>query len=160
MRRKIRAVLIDVEANAISDVLIEPTLPVYYDLLKCKSIRNAQIRIDGNNLIVDEDGLLKKIEKFFTVRGRGFNNSGLIVGPIDDHGNETNATVTADDVRPLIRIFQVKTNQPNAEHGLGEYALREFRSKRCCDLAIPRYCVCRFSCSCDFHGITCIGTHD
>lgn len=105
---KVKAVYIDVVENTITDIEIEPTLSEYYRLLRCSTIEAVRWAFPDNDLYIDEEGLLKEITCFFTIGPHQFAGSALVVGPPDEDGGETSTTLTADEVRKVVKIYQIE----------------------------------------------------
>src|SRR5438270_10864874 len=109
--RTVKAVLIDATNGTITDVEIEPTLEKIYELVGCKYIEAVRWALPDHTIYVDEEGMLRPVEHWFSVNGQCLAGNGLVVGPPDADGDETSCSLTADEVRAVTRIYHTATSE-------------------------------------------------
>jgi len=96
-----KAILINVKDQSITEVEHDNTLDNIYELLNCRTF--DVVRIDEvDSIYIDDEGLYVEDQLFFeyggdvhAVRVAG---NGLILG-VDDEGNSTSPTVTLEEVQ-------------------------------------------------------------
>lgn len=105
-----RAILIDAVEKTVREVEYDGELASAYSMLRCELVDIVGLpNLDtggGNSLhsmLVDDEGLLKREDDqdapFFALRnGWTFAGSGLVIGPTDDDGETTAATLTVEEV--------------------------------------------------------------
>jgi len=120
------AILIDAVEKTVREVVYDGKLETAYSMLRCglvDIVSLPDIRTgDGDlchDLIVDDEGLLTANDDdspFFAFRcGMIFAGSGLIVGPCDNDGNTTEATLSAYSIQQHVQFF---TRKELREHGI------------------------------------------
>jgi hypothetical protein len=97
-----KAILIDIKNQTITDVDIKGDLQSWYKLIGCQYVECAHYLNKHDSIMVDEEGLLSQPEGFFYVEGahQPFAGNGLVVG-VDKNGKTVDVKMTAAD---LIRI--------------------------------------------------------
>lgn len=98
VRAKHKAICIDVTARTLTE--------------RAMSFEDAQAFVGGwleevsvdatHRLLVDEEGLLKQLPLGFTFSGRPYVGNGVVFGISED--DYADVTVSADDLRPLVRF--------------------------------------------------------
>ena len=101
-----RAILIDAVERAVREVEYDGKLSSAYALLRCELVDVVGLPAD-HDMFVDDEGLLKNEDDpdapFFMLRnGWTFAGSGLIVGPCDDEGEVTAASIPVEAVRASV----------------------------------------------------------
>lgn len=96
MAKSIRAFFIDAKRHAILKGSVSSLAGM--QLAVGGNIELGMRLSDGNVLYVDEEGLLKQPNDFILVDGRPFAGSGLVVGPTDEDGNDTDAQGTLESL--------------------------------------------------------------
>lgn len=114
-----RAILIDAVEKTVREVEYDGTLETAYSLLRCELIDVVHLPDIAtgkgdlcHDLLVDDEGLLTSDaddSPFFVFRGGLiFAGSGLIVGPCDDEGETTEATLSAYSVKNHVMFYSRK----------------------------------------------------
>tara|TARA_R110002012_G_scaffold306769_1_gene511706 strand:+ start:557 stop:895 length:339 start_codon:yes stop_codon:yes gene_type:complete len=96
-----KAILINVKDQSITEVEHNDTLDNIYDLLNCRTF--DVVRIDETDgIYVDDEGLFVDDQLFFEYGGDAqavrLAGNGLILG-VDDEGNSTSPNVTLEEVQ-------------------------------------------------------------
>lgn len=103
----VRAILIDINKQAVREVSVEDSLPSYYATLGCDLIEAVypQGLAAGDCVYVDEEGLFKEPAVFFHWRGfhQPLAGSGLVVGT-DDDGNTVDCKTSLEQVKARVRF--------------------------------------------------------
>lgn len=95
-----KAILIDVHTQSVTEVEHDNTLDNIYDLLNCRTF--DVVRIDEvDSIYVDDEGLFVDDQLFFEYGGDAQSvrlaGNGLILG-VDDEGNSTSPRTTVEEV--------------------------------------------------------------
>lgn len=98
--KKIKGILIDVEKQEVKEVTFKNDLEEYYRLLKCDVITAPSIN-DDHDVIVDDEGLLKRGLLFFEYEGAEFAGNGMIV-KVNDYGDWTSHTMNFEEVKKKV----------------------------------------------------------
>jgi len=96
-----KAILINVKDQSITEVEHDDTLDNIYDLLNCRTF--TVVRIDETDSIyVDDEGLYVEDQLFFEYGGdeqaARLAGNGLILG-VDDEGNSISPNITVEEVQ-------------------------------------------------------------
>tara|TARA_R100000231_G_scaffold78079_1_gene60465 strand:+ start:328 stop:657 length:330 start_codon:yes stop_codon:yes gene_type:complete len=96
-----KAILINVKDQSITEVEHDNTLDNIYDLLDCRTF--DVVRIDEvDSIYVDDEGLFVEDQLFFEFGGDAqavrLAGNGLILG-VDDEGNSTSPNITLEEVK-------------------------------------------------------------
>ena len=96
-----KAILINVKDQSITEVEHDNTLDNIYDLLNCRTF--DVVRIDEvDSIYVDDEGLFVEDQLFFEFGGDAqavrLAGNGLILG-VDDEGNSTRPNITLEEVK-------------------------------------------------------------
>ena len=96
-----KAILIDVHTQSITEVEHDNTLDNIYELLNCRTF--DVVRIDEvNSIYIDDEGLFVDDQLFFEYGGDAQSvrlaGNGLILG-VDDEGNSISPTTTIEEVK-------------------------------------------------------------
>ena len=121
----LNAILIDPFLKRVTNVSIDSdkTLSDMYKHIGCRVVEVVSFG-DVNDLWVDEEGLLKRDQKFFKVSNLPFGHHGVIVGralllKCGDTGGCESTTLTIEDVLPRISWdFTHNGKVYNSETGL------------------------------------------
>lgn len=105
-QKTIRGILIDVNNLTVTEVELENSLQGIYEKLNCDLITKVAYPYDDNHdIIVDDEGLFKANQTFFTFDPEDMDASlcgnGLIVS-FDEDGNWTSHRLDIDDVREKV----------------------------------------------------------
>lgn len=105
-----RAILIDAVERTVREVDYTGRLDSAYKMLRCDLVDIVSLpNLDTgegdslHSMLVDDEGLLKREDDpdapFFMFRnGWALAGSGLVIGPVDDDGETTAATLTVEEV--------------------------------------------------------------
>jgi len=104
-----KAILIDSINKEVKEVTLDPDsnmLHQWYKLLDCDMVQVGHYLNEHDSIIVDEEGLLKPCDNYFTYEGahQPFAGSGLLVG-VDDEGETVACDVSVDDVKGKIKFL-------------------------------------------------------
>ena len=81
-------------------------------------IERALTLEEGDDVYVDEEGLLKRKENFFTVFGAGpFAGNGVVVGHNPKNGESTGATIGLEELRSGVRFLSIEEVMAAIEAG-------------------------------------------
>lgn len=105
----IKGFLIDPVAKEISPVEISGSLDSIYELLNIQLFTVATTFSNGDDIYVDDEGLLKEDQRFFAVRNNYpaqpfYAGRGLVVGH-DEYGDMVDASSNLEFLRHMI-VFQ------------------------------------------------------
>lgn len=106
--KKITGILIDVWKKEVREVTFEDVLDSYYSLINCDIITTAPYDED-HDLIVDDEGLLKNPDRFFSfndVRSPQYAGNGIIIG-FNNQGEWISHRTSLNDIRRSITFFQI-----------------------------------------------------
>lgn len=94
-----KAILIDVVNQTVTDVNVEGGLQGWYKLIGCNYVECAHYFNEHDSIMVDEEGLFKQPEAFFFVEGahQPFAGNGLVVG-VDENGETVDVNMTAEEL--------------------------------------------------------------
>lgn len=101
-----KAILIDVRAQTVTNIELMPGLQPMYDAIQCSCICRVSLD-DETDLWLDDAGLLHKPQPpKFKISGydNTFAGNGLICG-YNDEGETISTIYTAEQVRPLIEFL-------------------------------------------------------
>ena len=99
-----KSIFIDSENKTITDIDLKGDLQSWYDIIKCELVEVAHYFNDHDSIMVDEEGMLKSLENFFSVEGSHqefFAGNGLVVG-VDKEGNTVDCKLRAKDIKEKI----------------------------------------------------------
>ena len=121
----LNAILIDPYLKKLTNVNVgtDNTLQDMYKHIGCSMVEVVSFG-DVNDLWVDEEGLLKRDQRFFKVSNLPFGHHGVIVGralllKCGDNGGTESTTLTIEDVLPRISWdFSHNGKVYNSETGL------------------------------------------
>jgi hypothetical protein len=96
-----KAILIDVHTQSVTEVEHDNTLDNIYELLNCRTF--DVVRIDEvDSIYIDDEGLFVDDQLFFEYGGDAQSvrlaGNGLILG-VDDEGNSISPTTTIEEVK-------------------------------------------------------------
>ncbi|GAA4461876.1 hypothetical protein GCM10023189_37880 [Nibrella saemangeumensis] len=101
-----KAILIDVTAQTVTDIDIQPGLSAMYTAIGCQCV-DRRVLDNRNDLWFDDEGLLHEPQapKFrFGNYPHPFAGNALICG-YNNEGETISTTLTADQIRPYIRFL-------------------------------------------------------
>ncbi|MBO0950869.1 DUF3846 domain-containing protein [Fibrella forsythiae] len=101
-----KAILIDVTAQTVTDIDLQPGLTAMYRVINCHSVTRVPLN-SINDLWLDDDGLLHDPQppKFqFVGSDNIFAGNGLICNYTAE-GETVSVTIRADQIRPLIKFL-------------------------------------------------------
>ena len=103
-----KAILIDSYNRVVEEVSLDPDqnmLHQWYDHIKCDMAQVGHYITEHDSIIVDEEGLLKPCDHFFTYDGahQPFAGNGLVVG-VDEDGETVACDITLDEVKSKVRF--------------------------------------------------------
>jgi hypothetical protein len=100
----IKAILIDVAAKTVTEVLIEKNLDAYYNALDCDVFTSFPLD-EKNDVYCDDEGLYKR-KDFFFIEGshQPIRGNGLILA-CDDEGESVDTTALVEVVRKKVRFL-------------------------------------------------------
>ena len=113
----IKAILIDVEAKEIKEIILESEegkeLDPIYKALKCNIITSAEQHFFynvGHTLYVDDEGLLieNKIGAFQVQEGQVLSGNGIIVGVDDETGKDIDHFMKLDVLKAFIHFREIE----------------------------------------------------
>ena len=114
-----KAILIDVENQTVSEIEVTKDIQSYHDALKCQCFCTAFRLPNLDCCFVDDEGLLAidELTKFFTFEGahQPFAGNGLIVGGRRD-GESAPVKISVDEVRAKVKfknLYQVMDSLAN-----------------------------------------------
>jgi hypothetical protein len=114
----IRAILINTQAQQVTEVKVNPVLAAYYALLGVELVEAVHPRgIAAHDVMyVDEEGLLKP-NSFFQFRGypQPLAGNALIVGT-DEDGNDIDAATRLLDVQMRVRFYPPGVPREDTAH--------------------------------------------
>jgi hypothetical protein len=97
-----RAILIDSANKTVSEIDIDDTktLEDWYKAIDCELVEVAHYMSEKNHILVDEEGLLKSPNNFFTYNGahQPFAGNGLVVGVDINTGESIDCQITLEEV--------------------------------------------------------------
>jgi hypothetical protein len=91
-----KAIHINPFEKTVKEVDILGNLEDIYVLLGCRPL-DAINYDDKNVLYVDDEGLLKNDQRYFSINGKNFAGKGLVMG-YDDEGDSIDTSLNADDL--------------------------------------------------------------
>jgi hypothetical protein len=107
-----RAILIDSKNKTVSEIDIDDTktLEDWYRNLDCELVEVAHYISEKNHILVDEEGLLKDPDNFFTYNGahQPFAGNGLIVGVDFNTGESVSCDITLEEVEQNVMFYSEK----------------------------------------------------
>jgi hypothetical protein len=97
-----KAILIDAFNKTVKELKLndkKDMLDQWYYALKADMVETAYYITDQDSILVDEEGLLKPCDHFFTYKGahQPFAGNGLIVG-VDEEGETVDCVITLEEV--------------------------------------------------------------
>ena len=96
-----KAILIDVYNKDIKEVEYDGTLDFIYFQLACGTFDVFGID-DVNSIFVDDEGLLRQNQLYFSYSDRALAGNGLILG-VDNAGESIASTLTVEDVKAEVQ---------------------------------------------------------
>lgn len=104
-----RAILIDPFKKTVLELNLDASqnmLDQWYKVLDASPVEVAHYIDDHDSILVDEEGLLKPCDHFFTYQGahQPFAGRGLVVG-CDNDGNTVSCTTPVEDVLDSVRFL-------------------------------------------------------
>lgn len=106
-----KAILIDPDAKTVTDVECAKGIDAIYALIRCGTfdvVRVGHFAGEDQTMFVDDNGLYKKDQTFFTLNGGGpFAGPALILGS-DQRGESTSTRFLADQVRPQVEFKNLR----------------------------------------------------
>lgn len=115
-----RGILIDPFTRTISEIETGGTLAEIYSTLEVELITVVSIGQE-DILYIDDEGLLvpKEVQEYFYWRGSNqpYAGRGLILGT-DEEGDNTDTSLTAEDVRRLVTFLDKKDINPDEYNGV------------------------------------------
>tara|TARA_Y100001973_G_C5182204_1_gene325550 strand:+ start:1077 stop:1433 length:357 start_codon:yes stop_codon:yes gene_type:complete len=107
-----KAILINVKDQSITEVEHDNTLDNIYELLNCRTF--DVVRIDQvNSIYVDDEGLFVDNQRYFEYGGDAqavrLAGNGLILG-VDDEGNSISPTITLEQVKGRVGFLPTDFN--------------------------------------------------
>ena len=119
----LNGILIDPYLKKVTNVKVKNDLKDFYRVLDCSMVEVVSFG-DVNDLWVDEEGLLKRDQRFFKVHNLPFGHHGVIVGKAlllkcGDNGGTEDCTLDIHEVTPRISWdFEHNGKIYNSETGL------------------------------------------
>lgn len=105
-----KAILINATKKTIEEVDVpsENTLKTWYSLIGCNLVTCAFYINETDSVLVDDEGLLKQPQHFFTYEGfhQPLAGSGLVVG-CDEEGETTSVKTTLEEVREKVKFMDI-----------------------------------------------------
>lgn len=105
-----RAIFIDAKNREVREVQNEGNLESWYQAIGCETVTLACQIDDVNSIVVDDEGLLTGPQHFFAnlypTEPQYLAGNGLIVG-VDEEGNTADCTLKVEDVREMVRFFNL-----------------------------------------------------
>ena len=115
-----RGILIDPFTRTISEIETGGTLAEIYSTLEVELITVVSIGQE-DILYIDDEGLLvpKEVQEYFYWRGSNqpYAGRGLILGT-DEEGDNTDTSLTVEDVRRLVTFIDKKDVNPDEYNGV------------------------------------------
>ena len=113
-----RAILIDARSQTVREIEIEPEahgelLKAIYAAIGCRWVE--RVRLDDHDLWIDAERRTNGTESGFSLAGRPFFGSGLILGH-DDHGRSTAATMNLSALQRHVDFWIVVPSADAALH--------------------------------------------
>ena len=106
--KKIKGILIDVYNKKVEEIEFERSLENFYKLIKCDLVTTAPMDVN-NDLVVDDEGLLKNPDHFFSfndIREPQYAGNGIIIG-FNDKGEWISHTMNFETVKKSVVFFQI-----------------------------------------------------
>jgi hypothetical protein len=102
----IKAILIDVTAKSVTEVLIEKNFDAYNKALDCRTFDVFPLD-EKNDVYCDDEGLYKR-KDFFFIEGshQPIRGNGLILG-CDDEGESVDTTALVEVVRKKVKFLSL-----------------------------------------------------
>jgi len=105
-----KAILIDALNCRVKEIQIKGDLQSYYQAIGCDLVQvGYYLDKEGDVILVDEEGLLKYNEHFFSYRGQIFSGNGLIIGT-DAEGESASCLTELSDIIKDIEILRPYRN--------------------------------------------------
>lgn len=104
-----RAILIDAKNKTVTEIDVDDTntLKHWYELIDCDLVEVAHYMSEKNHILVDEEGLFKSPNEFFTYSGahQPFAGNGLIVGVDSNTGESVDCDITLEEATENVMFF-------------------------------------------------------
>lgn len=102
---KIKAIKIDVHSFTVSEILIENNLESYYKEIGCTLV--DRVAYDYNNdIVVDDEGLLKGETHFFRINDNLLAGNALIMS-VNNKGEWDNHSVDINEINEKISFYKI-----------------------------------------------------
>jgi len=98
-----KGILINAFDETVKEVVMTGNYKEIYTLVECSTFDCADIDED-NTLYVDDEGLLKETNRYFSIYGRDYAGNGLIIGN-NDEGESIDSTLTVEQVKDMISFL-------------------------------------------------------
>ena len=103
-----KAILIDAYNKVVEEVSLRPDeniLNQWYDFVKCSLVQVGHYITEHDSIIVDEEGLLRPCDHFFTYEGahQPFAGNGLVVG-VDEEGETVSCDISLEEVKSKVKF--------------------------------------------------------
>lgn len=104
-----KAILIDGFNKTVTELKLDDKkdmLDQWYHALKANMIETAHYITDQDSILVDEEGLLKPCDYFFTYKGahQPFAGNGLVVG-VDEDGETVDCIITLEEIEQNVEFL-------------------------------------------------------
>lgn len=106
--KKIKGILIDVYNKKVEEIEFDHTLEKFYEIIKCDLVTTAPMD-DNHDLVVDDEGLLKNPDRFFSfndIREPQYAGNGIIIG-FNHKGEWINHSMKIEDIKKSVVFFQI-----------------------------------------------------
>lgn len=110
--KKIKGILIDVYNKKVEEIEFENKLENYYQIIKCDLVTTAPIDVN-NDLVVDDEGLLKSPEYFFSfndIREPQYAGNGIIIG-FNNKGEWISHSMNIKAIKKSVVFFQIHKDE-------------------------------------------------
>jgi|TARA_R110000744_G_scaffold303454_1_gene412131 hypothetical protein len=98
-----KGILIDAFNETVKEVVITGNYKEIYALVECRTFDCVDID-EYNTMYVDDEGLLKEPNRYFSIHGRDYAGNGLIIGN-NDEGESIDSTLTVEQVKDMISFL-------------------------------------------------------
>ena len=101
-----KAILIDVENRVVKEIDIDKGIDAMYSALKCDCFTIAHSLPKRDSIFVDDEGLLKPQDFFFTYEGahQPFAGNGLIMG-CKANGDSADCKIDVNEVKSKVTFY-------------------------------------------------------
>lgn len=98
-----RGILINPFDEIIKVVVLTGNYKEIYALIECRTFDCVDID-EYNTMYIDDEGLLKEPNRYFSIQGRNYAGSGLIIGN-NDEGESIDSTLTVEQIKDMISFL-------------------------------------------------------